>query len=200
GPAITVSPAMNTNFTVTLTSAGCATLATVTVKVGQPVSNTINRTTCDPAQVGSVTQNLLNSAGCDSTVITVTTLDLANCAPTANLNNGAVSCFGGNNGTLTLTASGGQPPYLYNWTNGLQSGSGLMPVGTSQTILQNLTAGTYQVTISTASGQTATAVGIVSSPTGLQPLASAVTNFGQYALSCHDATDASVQAAATGGS
>lgn len=200
GPTITVSPAMNTNFTVTLTSAGCATLATITVKVGQPVTNTINRTTCDPAQVGSVTQNLLNSAGCDSTVTTVTTLDLANCAPTANLNNSAVSCFGGNNGVLTLTASGGQPPYLYNWTNGLQSGSGLMPIGTNQTTLQNLTAGTYQVTVSTASGQTATAVGIVSSPTELQPLASAVTNFGQYALSCHDATDASVQAAATGGS
>jgi gliding motility-associated-like protein len=200
GPTITVSPAMNTNFTVTLTSAGCATLATATVKVGQSVTTTINQTTCDPTQVGSVTQNLTNSAGCDSTVTVTTTLDLANCAPTANLNNGAVSCFGGNNGALTLTAGGGQPPYLYNWTNGIQSGNGLMPIGTTQVTLQSLSAGTYQVTVSTASGQTATAVGIVSSPTQLQPLASAVTNFGQYALSCHDASDASVQAAATGGS
>ncbi len=200
GSTITVSPAMNTNFTVTLTSAGCATLATATVKVGQSSTNTINQTTCDPAQVGSVTQTLTNSTGCDSTVTVTTTLDLANCAPTANLNNGAVSCFGGNNGVLTLTAAGGQPPYLYNWTNGIQSGNGLIPIGTTQVTLQNLSAGTYQVTVSTASGQTATAVGIVSSPTQLQPLASAVTNFGQYALSCHDASDASVQAAATGGS
>jgi gliding motility-associated-like protein len=48
-----------------------------------------------------------------------------------------VSCFGGNNGAATVTASGGQGPYTYTWTPGnLNSGT-----------QSNLTADTYTVNV-----------------------------------------------------
>jgi len=48
-----------------------------------------------------------------------------------------VSCFGGNNGAATVTASGGTGPYTYTWTPGSLNG------GTQS----NLTAGTYTVNV-----------------------------------------------------
>jgi gliding motility-associated-like protein len=48
-----------------------------------------------------------------------------------------VSCFSGNNGAATVTASGGTGPYTYTWTPGSLNG------GTQS----NLTAGTYTVNV-----------------------------------------------------
>lgn len=47
-----------------------------------------------------------------------------------------VSCFGDNNGELAITATGGTPPYVYNWSN-----------GASTTMLSNLDSGTYILTV-----------------------------------------------------
>ena len=66
-----------------------------------------------------------------------------------------VSCFGGNNGTATVEASGGTQPYTYLWSNSQ----------TAQTAV-NLTAGTYTVTVTGASGSgTATASTTITQPT-----------------------------------
>ncbi|MBL7795504.1 MAG: HYR domain-containing protein [Saprospiraceae bacterium] len=65
-----------------------------------------------------------------------------------------VSCFGGNNGSATVEASGGAPPYTYLWSNGQ----------TGQTA-NNLAAGTYTVTVTGSSGSgTATATAVVTQP------------------------------------
>ncbi len=53
----------------------------------------------------------------------------------------SVSCFGANDGTAAITASGGTPPYSYLWDT-----------GDTTSTLGNLTAGTYQVTIADAYG------------------------------------------------
>ncbi|MEQ1745463.1 MAG: choice-of-anchor V domain-containing protein [Saprospiraceae bacterium] len=65
-----------------------------------------------------------------------------------------VSCFGGNNGSATVEADGGAPPYSYLWSNG-QNG---------QTAI-NLTAGTYTVTATGSGGSgTATATAVITQP------------------------------------
>lgn len=73
-----------------------------------------------------------------------------------------VSCNGGNNGSATVEASGGAPPYTYLWSNG-QNG---------QTAI-NLAAGTYTVTVTGSSGSgTATATAVITQPPLLNTSAS----------------------------
>ncbi len=57
-----------------------------------------------------------------------------------------VSCFGGNDGSIDLTASGGTTPYNYLWSGGLGTNSDP----------QLVSAGTYTVTVTDANGCTAT--------------------------------------------
>ncbi|MBL7828440.1 MAG: gliding motility-associated C-terminal domain-containing protein [Saprospiraceae bacterium] len=199
GAGLTVTPTATTTYTVTVTENNCSTIATATVNVGQPSSATVNISTCDPAQVGTTTNTIPNSAGCDSVITTITALDPSICAPTIASTNGTITCFGGNDGALTISATNGLAPYTYNWSNGAQTGTGSIATSGGNAQLQNLTAGTYTITVTTASGLTTTVSAQVDGPMALVPIATAVTNFGQYPLSCFGATDATVQAAATGG-
>ena len=54
----------------------------------------------------------------------------------ANINSYDISCFGGNNGALTVNISGGTSPYNISWSNG-QNG----------TVINNLSAGHYSAMI-----------------------------------------------------
>lgn len=58
---------------------------------------------------------------------------------TLNLNKKDVSCFGGNDGKVTPTISGGTLPYSYAWSNGSTDAS-----------IENLTAGHYTLTVTDA--------------------------------------------------
>ncbi len=53
-----------------------------------------------------------------------------------------VTCFGGNDGSINLTVTGGSNSYTYSWTT--SNGSGLNPTAQDQS---GLTAGTYSVTV-----------------------------------------------------
>ena len=61
-------------------------------------------------------------------------LSQSSCDLSSAINN--VSCFGGSNGSATVTPTGGTPPYTYQWNNGQ----------TTQTTT-GLTAGTYTVIV-----------------------------------------------------
>ncbi|MGE0077760.1 MAG: T9SS type A sorting domain-containing protein [Bacteroidales bacterium] len=65
------------------------------------------------------------------------------------------TCYGGTNGTLDLTPSGGTHPYTYSWDTS--------PVKTTQDV-NNLTAGTYHVTITDSKGCSTVIPGTVSQP------------------------------------
>ena len=67
-----------------------------------------------------------------------------------------VSCFGGNNGTTSVIAGGGISPYTYSWS-----------VGGTNSSANNLSAGTYTVTVTDANNCTATASAIVIQPAAL---------------------------------
>lgn len=79
-----------------------------------------------------------------------------------------VSCNGGNDGSATVTASGGSQSYTYLWSN-----------GQNQPTAINLTAGTYTVTVT--GGGTATASVVITQP---QVLNATATPSGQ--LSCNN--------------
>jgi hypothetical protein len=65
------------------------------------------------------------------------------------------TCYGGTNGMLDLTPSGGTTPYTYSWNTS--------PVKTTQDV-NNLSAGTYQVTITDSKGCSTNISGTVSQP------------------------------------
>ncbi len=76
---------------------------------------------------------------------------------TINGNKTDVSCFGNCNGGVSLSVSGGAQPYTYSWSNSL-------PASATQA---NLCAGTYQVTVTDNSSNTATAAYTIIQPAQL---------------------------------
>jgi gliding motility-associated-like protein len=76
-----------------------------------------------------------------------------------------VSCNGGNNGSISLTVSGGSSPYSYLWSNG----------ATTATVT-GLTAGTYSVTVTDAANCSKVHSYTISEPSVLTLSASTVDN------------------------
>jgi gliding motility-associated-like protein len=82
---------------------------------------------------GTYTLTITDSNGCTQTSSTIVNEPQAITSnPTVN----QISCFGLQNGTIQLSISGGISPYTYTWSN--QS---------SSSIISNLTAGVYSVTV-----------------------------------------------------
>ncbi len=93
-----------------------------------------------------------------------------------------VSCFGGNDGAIALALSGGTSPYSYSWNTG----------GTTSA-LSNLTAGTYQVTVTDANACTQSLPVSITQPVAL------VATGGATDITCHGANDGSINVAVSGG-
>lgn len=93
-----------------------------------------------------------------------------------------VSCYGGSDGNIDFSPSGGTQPYTYNWSNG----------ATTQDLL-NIPAGTYIVTMTDAHGCTFT-----NNRTIIQPDSIAVS-YTSVNASCFGATDASINVSVSGG-
>ncbi len=112
---------------------------------------------------GGVTQVQVTDNSGTSTTFTIANLVACNTnpCPTITLTNTAqtnVSCYGGTNGSVTVSASGGTAPYTYNWTPGNL-------IGATQS---NLSAGTYTVTATDNANCTGTLQVIITQPTPLQ--------------------------------
>ncbi len=93
-----------------------------------------------------------------------------------------VSCFGGSNGTASITPGGGTPSFTYHWSSNSTTAS-----------ISNLQAGTYTVTATDAVGCSATASIAVSQPTALIP-SSTVTN-----ILCNGTNTGAINLNVTGG-
>ncbi|MBP7272227.1 MAG: T9SS type A sorting domain-containing protein [Saprospiraceae bacterium] len=100
-------------------------------------------------------QTAITATGLDAGTYTVTVTDATGCTATtaaivAMAEEGVwimashtnVTCFGGNNGTIHITAMLGVPPYTYTWSNGAPNSPDIA----------NLAPGTYSVTVSDTNG------------------------------------------------
>ncbi len=95
-----------------------------------------------------------------------------------------VSCFGGSNGTATVTPTGGTTPYSYSW----------VPSGGSSSVATGLAAGTYTCTVSDAASGTATVSVTITQPTAISTSVSSSTN-----VSCNGGTNGAASISASGG-
>ncbi len=103
-----------------------------------------------------------------------------------NTSSTPVSCFGGDDGSATVSVTGGSPPFTFVWNT--------FPVQTSQTIL-NLLAGTYTVVVTDADGCSDSATAIVLQPSN--PLILSVID--TVNVACLGEATGSITVAANGG-
>ncbi len=130
---------------------------------------------------GTYNVTITDGLGCTATsnvIITEPTLLTAVISSSTN-----VSCFGGNNGSATVTANGGTTPYSYLWSNGANTAA-----------ISGLTAGSYNVTVTDALGCTATSSVIITEPTLLTSAISASSN-----VNCFGGNNGAATVTANGG-
>ena len=97
-----------------------------------------------------------------------------------------VTCFGNSNGSLTVSGSGGQRPYVFSLNNGQVNGSG---------IFNNLAPGNYTITITDAGNCTSTATFEITSPSA--PLEASIGSTTD--VLCNGASSGSAMVSQTGG-
>lgn len=143
----------------------------------------------------ATTQNLNNLS---SGTYTVTITDANGCTtsnsaavtqPASSLSSSIssfqnVNCFGGNNASVAVTASGGTSPYIYSWSNGANTSS-----------ISNIAAGIYTVTVTDANGCTSSQSKTITQPSA--SLAASVT--GTQNVSCFGLSNGSVTLNTAGG-
>ncbi len=119
---------------------------------------TQNRTGLVP---GNYTVTVTDLASCTSTATATVTQPLAF---TVSLSTTNASCFGGTNGTITTTTTGGNAPFTFNWGSGV----------TTQNRI-GLSAGSYTVTTTDNNSCSTSATVNISQATALN-ISSTVTN------------------------
>ena len=180
-PAVLVATGSGTNVSC---NGGNNGTATVTVTGGtEPYtylwSNGATTQSISGLTAGTYNVTVTDAHGCEATASYTVTQPAVLVATGSGTN---VSCNGGNNGTATVTVTGGTEPYTYLWSNG----------ATTQSI-SGLTAGTYNVTVTDAHGCEATA-----SYTVTQPAVLVATGSGTN-VSCNGGNNGTATVTVTGG-
>lgn len=149
--SVTITPVSTVVLTTTVTNPSCfggtgtITVTSTTGGNGAPYTYAIDggafgtATTFTGLAAGSHTVTVRDSKGC---VATSTQTVIVPPVLMANISSTPVSCYGGSNGTLTVSASGGTPGYTFT----------LGAVTNTTGVFTGLSAGTYTVTVTDSKG------------------------------------------------
>lgn len=121
-------------------------------------SNTATTPSVTGLAAGTYTLSVTDANACR---VTFTASVIASSALAATIAPTHVTCNSGNNGSISLNITQGNPPYRYNWSNNGNTAS-----------LNNLTAGNYSVTITDSTNCTLILTATINEPT---PLAISIT-------------------------
>jgi hypothetical protein len=124
-----------------------------------------NTATANNLSAGTYTAFITDANGCTSSSSATITQPSALTASASPLNN--VWCNGGSNGRAVANASGGTPPYTFQWS----------PSGGNTATANNLSAGAYTVLIIDANGCNSSSSATITQPPSLSSSV-AVTNSG----------------------
>lgn len=130
---------------------------------------------------GNYTVTVTDVNGC--TAIGNTTVGSGAAPGNINTTGTNVSCFGGNDGTATVIANGGQQPYTYHWSNGDTTNQ-----------ITDLPAGTYYVEVITNNGCITSDSILITQPQEPLTLNKTITN-----ISCNGDDDGTATVVANGG-
>jgi hypothetical protein len=166
--------------------------ATVTASGGTPAydydwSDGGTGATRTDLSAGTYTITVTDANGC-SAVVSVTIGQATTLVATATHTN--VSCNGGDDGTITVTATGGTTPYTYDAGAGTVAGN----------VISGLIAGDYTVTVTDDNGCSVTVDVTIEEPaTALSASAAIVSDYNGEDISCFGAADGEAEVTATGG-
>lgn len=124
------------------------------------------------SETGIFEQTFAASNGCDSTH----TIDLSVLSPIDIVLDVEASCEGGEEGSISAFVSGSLPPYNYEWSDGSTNSS-----------LENLPSGAYQLTVTDAFGC------FVPSAINVPSLSSSTATINGVAVSCFGENDGMIQ-------
>jgi hypothetical protein len=113
---------------------------------------------------GSYTVTVTDAVNCSSIQIVTITQPSVLTSTGSTLSD--VSCFSGNNGSATVNPGGGTAPYVYLWS----------PSGGNAITANNLSAGTYTVTVTDSHGCTITSTAVITQPSVLTAAGSTLTD------------------------
>lgn len=180
-PAITLATPTVTNVSCNGSSNGAATIAASGGTPGFTYnwSNGQTSPSINSLPAGTYTVTVTDTKSCAASA-TATVTQPAAIAATPNST--VVSCNGGNNGSLSITISGGTPSFNYQWSN-----------GTTAPVAANLTAGNYAVTITDAGGCSTSVTATV-----IQPATLSVSATGT-GVTCFGGNNGTATVAPTGG-
>ncbi|MDQ3109113.1 MAG: gliding motility-associated C-terminal domain-containing protein [Bacteroidota bacterium] len=165
---ITVTQATSITSTISSTTNNCFggnnATATVTPLTGNPPftyswSSGGTAATESGLAAGTYTCTITDASGCTDTQ-TVTITQPAQLSATAVSTNNL--CSGSNNGSATVSVSGGTPGYLFAWS----------PTGGNNAVANGLAAGTYSCTVTDANGCVTTQTVTITQPSSLTATAS----------------------------
>ncbi len=128
---------------------------------------------------GTYTVNIIDAIGCIGSSNVVVTEPSA---ISVVFNTTQVTCHGGNDGSVTVTASGGTSPYTYRWACGINGPN-----------LTGRTAGLYTLVVTDAHGCTATFSTIITEP---NPITLTVNKIN---VSCNGGSNGAVDISSTNG-
>ena len=142
----------------TVTAVGAGGTPPYSYVIAGPTVNTTGATTgvFTGLTAGTYTVTVTDANGCTTTTTQTVTQPTQLTATSSHTN---VSCFGGNNGTVTAVGAGGTPAYSY-----VIAGPTVNTTGATTGVFTGLTAGTYTVTVTDANGCTTTTTQTVTQP------------------------------------
>ncbi len=182
-PAILVSGiASYTNVTCNGGNNGTATVSAHggTLPYAYSWSNGNTTATAVALAAGTYTATVTDAHSCTSTCM-VTIVQPAQLS--TSFNSGEPSCFGMNNGWLTVNVSGGSAPFQYAWSN-----------GASAATATDLTAGSYTVNIRDMNNCPASGFTTLSQPASLTAMVGNISN-----ATCYGYANGSATAMPSGG-
>jgi len=143
------------------------------------------QTTSTASNLASGTYTLTTTDFNSCIATTITTITQPTALIVSFFNQANVTCFAGNNGSITASASGGNPNYNYSW----------MPGSLNSASISNLSAGTYTVTVTDNFGCQVQNTATITQP--FFPLAVSVSS---TPANCSGGTNGSISSSASGGS
>jgi hypothetical protein len=175
--SVTTQPTCSVGGTVSVTAGGGTSPYTYSWSSGATTA------TASGLNPGGYTVTVTDSKGCTETA-SVTLAAPGGISASASLVNG-VSCFGGNDGQVSVSVSGGTTPYTYTPSGGSAQ---------SSNVFTGLSAGTFTVTVQDVNGCSVTTSVTITQPSQLN--ASITTT---QTINCFNGTNGAISVTASGG-